>query len=257
LHKNHPGACFIPCPCTTPQLRPCKTCYRLCVLCSLQTSEQTEVGQRGLRGACHAAQVPPLSRPTIDPHAKASMGSFNRNNTQPLAALRKPVESCSPDQFLKSPALAAGAQIVVPEYAFHLLEPVASSDWPPIRLLFRTADAHLKFVQNLREPSIIAVASASKILLKTARAVLASAVGRQHSFREVLVGARERADLRGADVVFCDSLTISRVRCKRKLHYQLISQECMGEIAAILELFAVPNRKLKAGSQKRKMRTCV
>jgi DNA-binding transcriptional regulator YhcF (GntR family) len=172
------------------------------------------------------------------------------------AALRKPVEGCSPDQFLKSSALAAGAQIVVPEYAFHLLEPVASSDWPPIRLLFCAADAHIKFVQNLREPSIIAVASISKTLLKTARSVLASAVGRQHSFRGVLVGERECPDLRGADVVFCDSLTIGRVRCKRKLHYQLISQECMGEIAAILELSAVPNRRLNAGSQKGRMRTC-
>jgi hypothetical protein len=171
------------------------------------------------------------------------------------AALGKPVEGCSPDQFLRSSALAAGAQVVVPEYAFHLLEPVASSDWPPIRLLFCTADTHIKFVQHLREPSIIGVASVSKTFLKTARSVLASAVGRQHSFREVLVGARERPDLRGADVVFCDSLTISMVRCKRKLHYQLISQECMTEIAAILELFAIPNRRLKARSQKRKMRT--
>jgi DNA-binding transcriptional regulator YhcF (GntR family) len=173
------------------------------------------------------------------------------------AALGKPVEGCSPDQFLKSPALAAGTQVFVPEYAFHLLEPVASSDWPPIRLLFCTADAHIKFVQDLKEPSIIAVASVSKTFLNTARSVLASAVGRRHSFREVLVGARERLDLRGADVVFCDSLTISMVRCKRKLHYQLISQECMAEIAAILELFAVPSRRLKAGCQKRNMRTCV
>jgi DNA-binding transcriptional regulator YhcF (GntR family) len=172
------------------------------------------------------------------------------------AALRKPVEGCSPDQFLKSSALAAGAQIVVPEYAFHLLEPVAFSDWPPIRLLFCAADAHIKVVQNLREPSIIAVASISKTLLKTARSVLASAVGRRHSFRELLVRERERPDLRGADVVFCDSLTIGRVRCKRKLHYQLISQECMGEIAAILELSAVPNRRLNAGSQKGSVRTC-
>ena len=169
------------------------------------------------------------------------------------AALGKPVDGCSPDQFLKSPALAAGAQIVVPEYAFHLLEPVASSDWPPIRLLFCAADAHIKFVQNLREPSIIAVASVSKTLLKTARSVLAPALARQHSFRDVLVGATERPDLSGADVVFCDSLTISKVRCKRKLHYQLISQECMGEIAAILELFALPNHSVKAGSQKKKM----
>ena len=162
------------------------------------------------------------------------------------AALGKPVEGCSPDQFLKSPALASGAQVVVPEYTFHLLQPVAYSDWPPIRLLFCAADAHIKFIQHLRGPSTIAVASVSKTFLKTARSVLASAVERQHSFREVLVGARERPDLRGADVVFCDSLTMSVVRCKRKVHYQLISQECMAEIAAILELFAVPNRKLKA-----------
>lgn len=160
------------------------------------------------------------------------------------AALGKPVEGCSPDQFLKSPALATIAQVVVPEYAFPLLEPVASSDWPPIRLLFCAADAHIKFVQSLREPSIVAVASVSKTFLKTARSVLASAA-RQHSFREVLVGARERPDLRGADVVFCDSLTINKVRCKRELHYQLISKECMTEIAAILELVAVPNRRSK------------
>jgi DNA-binding transcriptional regulator YhcF (GntR family) len=169
------------------------------------------------------------------------------------SALGKPVEGCSADRFLKSSALAAGAQIVVPEYAFHLLEPVASSDWPPIRLLFCTADTHIKLVQNLKEPSIIAIASVSETLLKTARSVLASAVGRKHSLREVLVGARERPDMSGADVVFCDSLTISRVRCKQKLHYKLISQECMVEIAAILELFAFPNRGLQARSKKRRL----
>jgi DNA-binding transcriptional regulator YhcF (GntR family) len=168
-------------------------------------------------------------------------------------ALQKPVDGCSPDQFLKSPALAAGAQIVVPEYVFPLLEPLASSDWPPIRLLFCPADPHIQLVQNLREPSIIAVASISNTLLKTARSLLASAVGRRHSFREVLVGAREHPDLRAADMVFCDSLTIGRVRCKRKLHYQLISQETMKEIAAILELFAIPSHRSKAGGQKKKM----
>jgi DNA-binding transcriptional regulator YhcF (GntR family) len=158
-------------------------------------------------------------------------------------ALGTPVDGCSPDQFLKNPARAARAQIVVPEYAFHLLEPVASSDWPPIRLLFCAADAHVEFVKKLREPSIIAVASISNTLLKTAKSLLAPAIGRRHSFRAVLVGAKERPDLRGTDMVFCDSLTIRSVRCKQKLHYQLISQECMREIAAILELSAISNRR--------------
>lgn len=37
-------------------------------------------------GACHAAQVPPKSRPAIDPHAKASTGSLSNDKTPPHAA---------------------------------------------------------------------------------------------------------------------------------------------------------------------------
>jgi hypothetical protein len=53
--------------------------------------------------------------------------------------------------------------------------------------MFSDADEHVTLIRNLAEPSIIAVASVSQTVLKTARSLLASAVGRRHSFRDVLV----------------------------------------------------------------------
>jgi DNA-binding transcriptional regulator YhcF (GntR family) len=166
------------------------------------------------------------------------------------AALGKRSEGCSPQEFLSNPRLAVRAQVIVPEYAFQLLKPVASSDWPPIRLIFAGAEEHVKFIRELAEPSTIAVASVSETLLKTARSLLASAVGRRHSIREVLVRPKQRAEVHGADIVFCDSLTIGMVRCKRKIRYQLISERCMGEVAGTFKLQAIA----KPGSRKTRTR---
>ena len=40
--------------------------------------------------------------------------------------------------------------------------------------------------------------------------------------------------MRGADLVFCDSIAMPSVVSKRKVHYQLISAECMSELGTIL-----------------------
>jgi hypothetical protein len=89
-----------------------------------------------------------------------------------LDAVKTRVEGCSPEEFLKDRGLAIGAQVVVPEYAFPLLAPVASNDWPPIRLIFSGADEHIKVIRDLKEPSVIAVVSVSKAFLKTAHSLL-------------------------------------------------------------------------------------
>jgi hypothetical protein len=106
--------------------------------------------------------------------------------------------------------------------------------------MFSDADEHVTLIRNLAEPSIIAVASVSQTVLKTARSLLASAVERRHSFRDVLVRPKQRTELRGVDVVFCDSLAIRAIRCGQKVHYQLIKEKSMAEIAAIGELGAFP-----------------
>jgi hypothetical protein len=78
------------------------------------------------------------------------------------------------------------------------------------------------------------VVSVSASLLKTARSLLAPSIGREHAYQELLLCGDEEADMRGADLVFCDSIAMPSVVSKRKVHYQLISAECMSELGTIL-----------------------
>jgi hypothetical protein len=70
--------------------------------------------------------------------------------------------------------------------------------------------------------------------LKTARGLLASAVGERHSLKEFLVPPTGTADLRGVDLAFCDSVAMARVRCKKKVHYRLLTLESMEALRVTL-----------------------
>lgn len=151
------------------------------------------------------------------------------------------VEECSPAEFLKKRKMT-DAQVVVPEYASHLLGPVVSNDWPPIRLIFSAADEHVKLIRDLKEASVIAVVSVSHAFLKTAHSLLAEALGQRHALRKVLIRSKQPPDLDGADLVFCDSIAMDVVRSRRKLHYRLLTERCLREIAAVAQLAAIPTR---------------
>ena len=149
--------------------------------------------------------------------------------------LRKPVERCSPEQFLKTPGIAIGALIVVPEYAVYFLKEFEKKQESYFSLPFSGADEHISLIRNLQESSTIAVASISKAMLSTARSLLAPALGKRHSLKEVLVRPRGRVDLSGADITFCDSVTMRLVRCRRKINYRLIGQNCLNDLATSIE----------------------
>lgn len=151
------------------------------------------------------------------------------------------VEGCSPEEFLQGKGVP-GAQVVVPEYAFPLLGPVVSNDWPPIRLIFSNADEHCKSIRELKEPSVIAVVSVSKTFLKTAHSILAEALGKRHAIRKVLMRAVPHPDLSGADVVFCDSIAMDAVPSRRRIHYRLLSKQSLAEVAALGQLSRLGKR---------------
>jgi hypothetical protein len=65
--------------------------------------------------------------------------------------------------------------------------------------------------------------------------MFASAVGRRHTYREVLLAGKGRVDLGGVDLAFCDSLSMARVDCKRKVPYSLVAISCMKQLAAAME----------------------
>lgn len=165
----------------------------------------------------------------------------------------KRVETCSPEQFAKTPELAVGALAVAPDYALPLLNLLIPPNRPCVPLRFSEADEHVAFIRNLREPSIIGLASVSEVLLKTARSLLASAIGQRHALQEFQLPQQGHVDLRGVDVAFCDSLAMPVVRCRRKIHYRLIAPGCLEDLVATFEPSASVNlRLIGRRSQRRK-----
>ena len=126
-----------------------------------------------------------------------------------------PVESCSPEQFAKKPGLAVGAQICAPNHIIEELKPLVPQNRPSVSITYSGADEHVDLIRSLKKPSIIAAVSVSESLLKTARSLFAPAIGRRHTFREFLLPQRERIELRGVDVAFCDSLALPTVTAVR------------------------------------------
>lgn len=145
-----------------------------------------------------------------------------------------PIEGCSPQEFENEPSLAIGAQVIAPNHLIGILKPLVPGDRPAIPMIYSCADAHLNAISRLQNPSVIAVVSISQSLLKTARSLLAAATGRKHTFQEYLLNEDDRLDLRGVDLVFCDTIALPRVLSRHKLRYQLIDSACLEYLASVL-----------------------
>jgi GntR family transcriptional regulator len=145
-----------------------------------------------------------------------------------------PVATCSPEQFAKEPGLAVGAQVFAPNHIIGELNSRVPQNRPSISITYSGADHYLELIRNLKKPSIIAAASISESVLKTARSFFAPAIGRRHAFREFLLAQSERMELRGVDVAFCDSLTVRTVSCRRKIRYRLVAPGCLEDLASAL-----------------------
>jgi DNA-binding transcriptional regulator YhcF (GntR family) len=145
--------------------------------------------------------------------------------------LRCLVEGCSVEQFVKTPGLAVGAQLFAPSHLIDSLRPHVPANRPATPIVYSAADEYIELIRRLQKPSVVAVVSISESLLKTAEGLLAPAIGRRHSFRGLLAPRGDRADLRGADVVFCDSVVLPAVRSRVKIHYQLVADRCLERLA--------------------------
>jgi DNA-binding transcriptional regulator YhcF (GntR family) len=168
-------------------------------------------------------------------------------------ALGWPVQTCSREELAKVPGLAIRAQVATPEYAIDDIEPLVPKDRPAVSITFSGADGHVELIRTLREPSVIGVVSVSEALLRTARGLLAPALGERHTFREFLLSRKGKADLRAVDVAFCDSLAMPVVRCRRKIHYRLIAPGCLEDLVATFEPSAWVNLPLIGRESQRRI----
>ena len=146
------------------------------------------------------------------------------------------VECCSFSEIAGEQGLAIGAQVVAPGYMAKDLAPIVPTHHPCFSIEYSNATEHISVIRRLRTPSMIAVASVSESLLKTARSLLAPAIGGEHTYQEILVSADVDLELSAADLVFCDSIALSLVKCNRKVQYQLVSADCMKELSTLLSI---------------------
>lgn len=143
-------------------------------------------------------------------------------------------DGCTMEELKNEPGLAIGAQVLVANHLLEDTKPLVSRSRPAIGIVHSRAGDQVDLIRKLQNPSIVAVVSVSESLLKTARSFLAPELGNRHTLNEVLVAHETPINLDAADLVFCDSITLSIVRSRRKVHYRLIAADCLEHIAASL-----------------------
>ena len=152
-------------------------------------------------------------------------------------ALHWPAENCAREDLASNPGLAIGALVVVPQYAFEDVKPLVPKAHLTIPIGFNSADPHVERIRKLQQPSVIAVVSVSNGFLKTAVSLLAAAVGRKHSLCQVLLPQDDLGVLRGADVIFCDSVAIRQVKNRKAVHYNLVAPASLEYLASAAAAF--------------------
>ncbi len=145
-------------------------------------------------------------------------------------ALAVSVQSCSLDELWGNPSLAAGAQVVVPNYlAKHLGK--AALERPLVELQFGTIETVRQSVANLKQPSIIAIASVSPALLAMAKGLFGPAEKQGHTLLTCSIPLQGQDDLKAADVIFCDVLARKKIRSRRAAEFRLLSEESLKAVA--------------------------
>lgn len=179
------------------------------------------------------AEEPPdhILVPTIDP------GMSRLLQAEIETAVRCRVRTCSPEELVASPELALGALVVSPPGILPLISAVLPKDGQAITVLYSSADAHFKLVRNLKRPSVVGIVSISKTFLEIACGLLGPMIGTRHTLIDCLLNDRKATRVPTADLLFCDAITFPRLRDRKRtknmIAYNLISPECLQQIAAI------------------------
>jgi len=157
-----------------------------------------------------------------------------------IRALRKwPVESCSPRDITADPGLVFGALAVAPVYAIETVDALVSKGVPGIPLTFSTADEQLSLIRKLPNPAMIAIVSVSGVFLKTARSLLAPAVGEQHTLSDFRFPLGDPRALKAFDLIFADSIAFRQLRHTQLVLYRLIQASSLNYLANAMQSYQV------------------
>ncbi len=148
-----------------------------------------------------------------------------------------PVEDCAREDLAANTGVAIGALVVAPQYGVEDVKALVPTDRLTIPIAFSAADGHLERIRRLEQASVVAVVSVSASFLKTAQSLLAPAVGRKHSLCQFLLPLEDPGALRGADVVFCDSIAMRQLRSAKTVHYRVVAPASLEYLKSAMESF--------------------
>jgi GntR family transcriptional regulator len=152
-------------------------------------------------------------------------------------AVKCTVDGCTREELQANPGLAIGALAVTPNHAYRQVHTMFPKDRPVVPVRYALADEHLKTIRALKKPSVIAVVSSSRLFLEVARSILAPSLGNRHELREIHLQSEPPAAARAADLVFCDSIALKRVRLPKAVHYPLVSSDSIQYVTTALESY--------------------
>ena len=155
-------------------------------------------------------------------------------------AVRWPLRGCSREELRMNRGLAVGALPVVAQHYLPEVVSLLPETRPAVSVTYCVADEHLRMIQNLREPSIIALVSVSEIFLKTAQGLLAPILESRHTLLEFIWPLKKASDIGAADLVFCDSITFERVKHPKRVLYHLIVPSALQYVATAMESYQTP-----------------
>ncbi len=144
-----------------------------------------------------------------------------------VQALGYPAAGCSLSDLAAQPERALGALTVASQFLIGDVDALVPKNIPPIPLTYAAADEHLERIRKLVQPSVIAVVSVSPAFLKTARGLLAPALGRRHEVLELTFPLRDAKAVQAADLVFADSVARPRIKHPRIFLCRLIAPASM------------------------------
>lgn len=148
-----------------------------------------------------------------------------------IEGLALPVETCSSSDLASNSGIAVGALVACPVRVLAEVASLLPKDRSPVPITYSVADDLVEVLQNLQEPSVIALVSVSHDVIETARGLLAPVIGQRHTIYGLVLPLKGPNDLDGADLIFCDSIARRQLKVGKSIHYRLVS-------AASLELLS-------------------
>lgn len=132
-------------------------------------------------------------------------------------------DGCSLSDLAEHPGRAIGALTVAGQFLIGEVDALVPKSVPAIPLIYAAADEHLERLRKLVQPSVIAVVSVSAAFLKTARGLLAPALGRRHEVLELAFPLNDAKAVQAADLVFADSVARPRIKHPKIFQCRLIA----------------------------------